>query len=42
MPRCTLCNKETPKDEMIGTLCQECSYLKVQEDDYDIGMDDFS
>jgi len=42
MSKCSICRKETPKDEMVGNICQECATSKLHEDDYDVGMDDFS
>jgi hypothetical protein len=29
-------------DEMIEDICQDCSSAKLKEDDFDVGMDDFS
>jgi hypothetical protein len=42
MPKCSICGEKKNKEELIGDLCQECSSALLKEEEYDIGMDDFS
>ena len=42
MVRCSICGEKKSKDEMIGGICQDCASSLLQEDDLDVGMDDFS
>jgi hypothetical protein len=39
---CSICKEKKSIDEMIGDICQDCAASIVQEDDLDIGMDNFS
>jgi hypothetical protein len=42
MVKCSICGEKKSKDEMVGDICQECASSIVKEDDFDVGMDDFS
>jgi hypothetical protein len=42
MPRCSICKETRKEDEMIGDICQDCSLSKLEEDDLNVGRDDFS
>ena len=42
MVKCSICGERKSKDEMVGDICQDCALSIVQEDDFDVGMDDFS
>lgn len=42
MVKCSICGERKSKDEMVGDICQDCASSIVQEDDFDVGIDDFS
>jgi hypothetical protein len=42
MPICSICGEMKNKDEMIEDICQDCASAKLKEDEFDVGMDDFS
>jgi hypothetical protein len=42
MVRCSICGEKKSKDEMVGEICQDCAASIVEEQDLDVGMDDFS
>jgi hypothetical protein len=42
MPKCLICGERKLKDEMENDICRDCSLAVLEEDDIDIGMDDFS
>ena len=39
---CSICKEKKTKDEMVGDICQDCASSIVAEDEFDIGMDNFS
>jgi hypothetical protein len=42
MPRCSICGEQISIEELLNDICLECAKSKLQEDDLDVGMDDFS
>ena len=42
MPKCSICGEEKNKEELIDDICEDCASAKLKEDEYDLGMDDFS
>ena len=40
--RCSICGEKKSINDMVGDICQDCASSLVQEDDLDVGMDDFS
>jgi len=42
MSKCSICGEKKSKDDMIGDICQDCASSMVQEDDIDLGLDNFS
>ena len=42
MAKCSICGEKKTKNEMIGDICQDCASSLLQEDDFDVGIDDFS
>ena len=42
MVKCPICGEKKSKDEMVGYIFQDCASSIIQEDDFDLGMDDFS
>jgi len=39
---CSICKEKKTKDEMVGDICQNCATSLAQENDLDVGIDDFS
>ena len=42
MPRCSICGEWKKKEKMVEDICQDCASAILKEDEYDVGMDDFS
>ena len=42
MPRCSICGERKRKNEMENDICLDCASAILQEDDTDVGMNDFS
>ena len=42
MPKCSICGERKGKNEMEDDICLDCASAKLREDEYDVGMDDFS
>ena len=42
MPKCSICGEIRKKEEMNGNICQDCASALLKEEEYDVGMDDFS
>ena len=42
MPRCSICREKKNKEDMVEDICQDCASALLKEDEYDVGMDDFS
>jgi len=42
MSRCSICGERKKKEEMEGDICMDCASSLLQEDDLDVGMDNFS
>ena len=40
--KCSICGEKKERDQMVGDICEDCAASMVQEDDLDVGMDDFS
>jgi len=38
---CSICGEKKSIDEMVGDICQDCASSIMQDDDLDVGMDDF-
>ena len=42
MPRCSICKEWKSEDEIEEDICLDCASSKIQEDDLNVGRDDFS
>ena len=42
MPICSICGEEKAEEEMENDICLDCASSKLQENDKDIGVNDFS
>ena len=40
--KCSICGEIKKRNQMVGDICEDCAASIVQEDDLDVGMDDFS
>ena len=42
MPKCKICGKEYPPEEMVGDICINCASAMMQKDgiDFGLGMED--
>ena len=42
MPKCSICGQKKNIEDMENDICLDCASSLLQEDDLDVGMDDFS
>ena len=42
MPICSICREKKAEEEMENDICLDCASAILQEDEKDVGRDDFS
>ena len=42
MPKCSIWKDMKNKEELVQGICEDCASAILKEDEYDVGIDDFS